>query len=392
MIQLFRPSYDVDACLQEIREVLESGWAGTGPKCAKFEKQWGEYVQNPYTHYVSSATAALHIAMRLCDLPAGSKVVTTPITFCSTNAVILYENHVPVFADVDEHTLSLCCDSVIKNVLKHNAGAVIWVHYSGYATPQFEDFMKWRNEVRPELHVIEDCAHAAGAYYDTSTCVDGYSVAEVKRMVGSRRDTFSCNSFQAVKNLNTADSGSIQVPNAEYLERVKKLAWLGIDKSTYTRTGSTMGNELYKWKYNIEELGWKYNGNDVMAAIALVQFKCLEPDNKKRQANYYDYTVAFEKFGMKLIYQADNSSHHLCVTLVKNREKAIGALKDKGYAPGVHYLPNYEFPIFEKFYEPGSCPTSERIAEQILTLPNHLLMGTEHIEEIAEIIFESQKE
>jgi len=387
MIQLFRPVYEVEECLAEIREVLESGWAGTGPKCAKFEKLWGEYIGNPNTHYVSSATAALHIAMRLCDLKPGSKVVTTPITFCSSNSIILYENHIPVFADIDPKTLCLSVDSVIESVVSNDADAVVWVHYSGYATPQFEEFMIWRNEVRPNLKVIEDCAHAAGAWY--REVLSGNKTQ--REMVGSRTDTFSCHSFQAVKNLNTADSGSIQVPE-EYLERVKKLAWLGIDKSTYTRTGSKMGNELYKWKYNIEELGWKYNGNDVMAAIALVQLKKLDSYNEKRSENYNTYVHEFEKFGMEMIYQGDNSSHHLCVTLVEKREEAMQALKEHGFAPGVHYLPNYEFPVFEKFYKKGSCPVAESLSGMILTLPNHLQVEQKHIEQISKIIFESQKE
>jgi dTDP-4-amino-4,6-dideoxygalactose transaminase len=331
----------------------------------------------------------LHIALRLCDLKPGSKVVSTPITFCSTNAVILYENHIPVFADVDRKTLSLSSDSVIKNVLEHDAGAVIWVHYSGYATKDFEDFVVWRNTVRPELKVIEDCAHAAGATYKSDMVLDGYSVLkdDVIRKVGSRNDTFSCNSFQAVKNLPTADSGTIQVPNEEYLDRAKKLSWLGIDKSTFNRTGSS-GNELYKWKYDIEELGWKYNGNDIMAAIAIVQLKRLDVDNNKRRDNYRRYRMNIPEL---LVYQGENSSHHLCVALVDDRERVMSDLKAAGYAPGVHYLPNYEFPVFSRYYKKGSCEVTENVASSIITLPNHLLIENSDVDKICEIVRDSQK-
>ena len=81
MLQLFRPKYEVEECVTEIRKILESGWTGTGPRCAELEKKWCEKTGAANSLYVSSATAALHIAVRLCDLPPGSKIATTGITF-----------------------------------------------------------------------------------------------------------------------------------------------------------------------------------------------------------------------------------------------------------------------------------------------------------------------
>lgn len=75
-------------------------------------------------------------------------------------------------------------------------------------------------------------------------------------------------SFQAVKNLPTADSGMICFKDGKLDEIVRKKTWLGIDKDTYART-QNMGN--YKWKYDVEYVGEKGHGNSVMAAIGLVQ-------------------------------------------------------------------------------------------------------------------------
>ena len=368
-MQLFRPTYEVEECIDAIRKVLSSGWTGPGPQSKQFEESWCQFTGAKHAHFLNSATAALHIAVRMLDLPKGSKILTTPLTFVSTNAVILYEGYEPVFVDVNEDDLSLDSDDFIKKALEHQAKAAIWVHYSGQVSPHFQRIMGANLQ---GLQIIEDCAHAGGAYY-----LDG-------SRVGSRSDTVSCFSFQAVKNLPTFDSGMICCPSQGLLERAKRLAWLGIDKDTYTRT-STDQNELYKWRYDVPELGWKYNGNDVAAAIANIQLKYLDRDNERRKAIYEIYKKNLQDHPeITLVSQDDHSSHHLVVVRVENRDRIISNLKTHGIAPGVHYLPNYEFPVFEQYYKQGSCPNVERLSCEILSLPNHLQLTESDIEKVCE--------
>lgn len=372
-MQLFKPVYRVEEILKDLRPVLESGWTGTGPKCKEFERVWNKYTGAKHSHFVNSATAALHIAMRICDLPEGSKVLTTPLTFVSTNAVILYEKHIPIFVDISDHDLSLDATDFINKKDYHDAKAGIWVHYGGHAG---DDFTAMMNSLdKNNFSLIEDCAHAAGGFY-----TDG-------KRIGSRNDTISCFSFQAVKNLPTFDSGLISVSDEKTLERVKKLAWLGIDKDTYSRTNE--GDEIYKWKYSVDELGWKYNGNDVAATVALTQLKYLDHDNAYRKQLYQWYTalLEYESFGrIKIVHSCYDSSHHLVVIRVKNRDEVLRKLKEKNIAPGVHYLPNYEFPVFSKYYEKGSCPNAEKISKEILSLPNHLGMTFDDVKRISEVV------
>ncbi len=364
-IQLFRPKYDVEACLAEIRKVLESGWTGQGPYCAAFEKEWCSYTGSAHAHFVSSATAALHIAVRLLDLPPGSLVATTPLTFVSSNAVILYENHVPIFCDCGPD-LSLSFDSVREAIEKKGAKAVMWVHYGGNVSNDFYalmDYVKGKN-----IPVIEDCAHASGARYADGT------------MVGSRKDSLSIFSFHSVKNLPIMDGGILCVPTAQMDERARKLSWLGIDKSTYARTEGS-GNELYKWSYNVSELGWKYNGNDIAAVIGLVQLRHLDYDNAYRYQIYEWY----QDFQVDVFKHNRGSSHHLLVAHSSVRDQLIAALKANGIAPGVHYLPNYLFPVFNKFsYE--LCKNVDRLSDEIISLPNHLELTREDVRRISGIV------
>ena len=95
-------------------------------------------------------------------------------------------------------------------------------------------------------------------------------------------------SFQAVKNLATADSGGmICFSDEKRDERARKLSWLGINKDTYSRT---TGQDVYKWMYDVEEIGFKYHGNSIMAAMGLVSLKYLDRDNSYRRqlAKWYE--------------------------------------------------------------------------------------------------------
>jgi dTDP-4-amino-4,6-dideoxygalactose transaminase len=373
-IQLFRPTYRVDECMEAIRGVLESGWTGTGPKCAEFESQWKKHIGCRNALFVSSATAALHIAVRLLDLPEGSKVATTPLTFVSTNAAILYEKLTPVFCDCGSD-LSLKADSVIDAIEKDRVRAVIWVHYGGSVSEEFYKLMDYVS-MHPEVKVIEDCAHASGAWYFHE---------KNRGFVGSRTDTYACFSFHSVKCLPIFDGGILCVPDDKHAERARRLSWLGIDKSTYARTEGS-GNELYKWSYDVPELGWKYNGNDIAASIGLVQLEVLNFDNAMREKNkkWYEEFLGRENFMM----HSCGSSHHLIVLLVNDREKVMSALKANGIAPGVHYLPNYRFPVFAGF-DHSRCVEVEKLSEKILSLPNHVAMERQTIDRICKIIKES---
>jgi dTDP-4-amino-4,6-dideoxygalactose transaminase len=132
-IQLFVPTFRIDETLEEIRICLEKGWTGLGFKTVEFEEAWKAYTGLPHAHFLNSATAALHLAVILLKEQGawqqGDEIITTPMTFVSTNHAILYEKLSPVFADVDE---SLCLDpaSVREHITK-NTRAVMFVGVGG---------------------------------------------------------------------------------------------------------------------------------------------------------------------------------------------------------------------------------------------------------------------
>ena len=130
---LFEPRFRVEETLSELRECLEKGWTGLGFKTLEFESAWREFCGLPYAHFVSSATAGLHLAVRILKerdgWQDGDEVISTPLTFVSTNHVLLHERLRPVFADVDEH-LCLSPES-IRERIGDRTRAVMFVGHGG---------------------------------------------------------------------------------------------------------------------------------------------------------------------------------------------------------------------------------------------------------------------
>ena len=132
-IQLFKPKFRTEECLEEIRECLDKGWTGLGFKTVQLEEEWKKYTGLQHAHYLCSATAGLDLAVNIFKEEFGweedDEIITTPLTFVSTNHAILYNNLKPVFADVDEY---LCLDpESIRSRITDKTKAVIFVGLGG---------------------------------------------------------------------------------------------------------------------------------------------------------------------------------------------------------------------------------------------------------------------
>jgi len=158
-IPVFKPSFGEEE-LQQVRESLESGWVGLGPKVAEFERRFAEFINVPYGIALDSCTAALMLAFRLADV-AGREVITTPMTFVSTNHAILYNQGIPVFCDIEPDTLNIDA-AKIEALVTPATRAIVAVHYGGHACDMDRILDIAR---RHKLLVIEDCAHATGGTY-----------------------------------------------------------------------------------------------------------------------------------------------------------------------------------------------------------------------------------
>lgn len=363
-IQLFTPSFRTDECLAEIKECLDKGWTGLGYKTVEIEEKWKEYTGLNNAHFLNSATAGLDLALEILKEENGwqdeDEIITTPLTFISTNHAILYNSLKPVFADIDEY---LCLDpKEVERKITNKTRAVMFVGLGGN-TGQYQQIVKICQ--KKGLALILDAAHMAGTRFNG-------------KIPGNDADVVVY-SFQAVKNLPTADSGMICFKNDKYDEIVRKKTWLGINKDTYSRTHS---KGAYKWMYDVEYVGYKFHGNSIMAGIALVQLKYLDQDNAYRRqvASWYD--EFFNNSSIKIVKVADGceSSRHLYQICVNNRDNLILALNKCGIFPGVHYRDNTDYKMYSDAQ--GTCPNAHKISQMIISLPMHLKLSRSDVEYI----------
>lgn len=376
-IQLFKPHVSSKA-VQAVGETLVSGWLGLGPRVAEFEKAFSKYVG--YDHSVAvglnSCTAALHLALICAGIGEGDEVITTPMTFVSTNHVILYVGAKPVFCDIG---LDMNMNAeLIEHKITGKTKAILCVHYSGnpcdletiYAIAEKHD-----------LAVIEDAAHACGAAYDDRK-IGGYS---------RYKKSAVCFSFHAVKNMPTGDGGMVVTPNSEWAERMRCLRWMGIDKDTITRTEEIKASKLsastYSWKYGVGELGFKYHMIDINAAMGIEHLKELDSTNQLRVniARRYGELLG-EVEGLELLPLNSRGQSSWCSfpVFVVRRDFLVSKLKENGVHPGVHYEPNYHFPMYHDYST--YCPVAEDLFEKVLLLPMHIGLTDEDVEYVCEIV------
>ena len=366
-INLFVPAYRIPECLAEIEKCLEIGWTGLGFKTIEFENEWKAYTGLPNVHYLNSATAGLHLAVKILKeyyrWNDGDEIISTPITFVSTNHAILHERLNVVFADVDE---SLCLDpGSVEERITQRTRAVMFVGMGGNIGSYYRLVEICRSR---GLKLILDAAHLAGTRY-------------LGAMPGGEADVVVY-SYQAVKNLPTGDSGAICFANPELARIARRQSWLGIDKDTFTRSDRT---GAYDWKYNVLDLGHKYHGNSIMAAIAIVQLRYLDGDNSYRRqiAAWYDELFAgHEQIAPIPSVAGCESSRHLYQIAIDNRDETISTLNRSEIYPGVHYIDNTSYDLYR--FARGTCPRAHRMSNRILSLPCHIRLTQQDVIKVAE--------
>ena len=370
-IQVLKPKFHIEECLEQVRECLEKGWTGSGFKTAELETKWKEYTGHKNACFLNSNTSGLHLAVNILKRHGGwqdgDEIISTPITFVATNHAILYENLKPVFADVDEY---LCLDPVdVEKKITAKTRAIAFVGYGG-RVGQLEKILEICKKYN--LRLILDAAHMAGT-----------------RAKGTFPGTWegvdvTVYSFQAVKNLPTGDSGMVCFADEALDKECRMVSWMGINKDTYARTSS---EGTYKWNYGVDYVGFKYNGNAIMAGIALAQLPYLDEENARRREICGMYDKAFENNPNIRIIRApyaEECSYHIYEIVVPDREALLTELAKHDIYGGVHYRDNTEFSMYT--YAQGTCPVAHEVTQHIITMPLHMYLTDEDVTRIADIV------
>lgn len=373
-LHVLRPYYDKAKILKEIEATLESGWTGDGGKTVEFENKWGELTGWEHNSYVNSCTAALHLAILAIrdSCPTKTEVIVPDITFVSTAAVVKQTGLDLVLCDVNE---SLILD--IEKLEKAITAKTLAIFYVGIGgnTKGLKDIE--RLCVERGIKLIIDAAHMGGTSLE-----NGMKLSTVNA-------EFCCYSFQAVKNLGIADSGMISFNQDYYKNIVKRYRWMGISQTTYERTVGDEKQKTYKWEYEIDRLGYKYNGNALMAACCLGILEDLEKNNEYRRKIRSWYQTNLRQIeGIEFIHHEneDYTSAHLAQVIMKSvdsssqRNKIISALNEREIYPGVHYRPLSMSSYYKQKHE--YCKNSIKYSERLISLPCHLGITEEDVKRI----------
>ena len=424
---------DIDETeLEEVKQVLRSGWLTTGAKTVEFEKEFSSYLGAKHAIALNSCTAAMHLSLEAVKLQPGDFVLTSPYTFAATAEVIRYFNAVPVFVDVERETLNMDPEKLTETIqdLKQAIGgstprtpavkkaltqsaretlrsavvrAVMPVHIAGH--PCQVDRI-YEIAAQHGMAVIEDAAHSLPARYK------GHLIgAPVNDKFGSKIPAnkkappfISCFSFYATKTLTTGEGGMIVTEDDDLAERCRIMSLHGISKDAwkrYTSEGS--------WYYEIIAPGFKYNMTDVASAIGIAQFRKLEKmwTRRKEIAQMYDGAFSnLSEFEIPTVRKDVDHSWHLYVLRLNAdqmkqpsnsktgiRGEFIQDLKRRNIGTSVHFIPLHLHPYYRDLYGyvPEDFPVAVRQFERAISLPIYSRMTDVDVEDVITAVKESLK-
>ena len=345
--------------IDEVVATMNSGWLGTGPRVAGFEKAFADYkgLSSGHAAALNSCTAALHVSMIAAGLEPGDEVITTPLTFCATVNAIIHAGATPVLADVDPVTMNID-PACIEARITERTRAILPVHFAGRPC-DMNAIMNIAN--RHGLKVIEDCAHAIESEYHG-------------QKTGTFGD-FGCFSFYVTKNVATGEGGMVLARNEQDINRVKVLALHGMSKDAWHR----FGDAGYK-HYQVVECGFKYNMMDIQAAIGIHQLARVESNWIRRHEIWNSYQNAFADLPVTRPADPEKDTrhaHHLYTLLLDeaqtgiNRDAFLDAMTEQRIGVGVHYLSIPEHPYYQQRFgwRPEDYPNAMRVGRQTVSLP-----------------------
>ncbi|MEU9510992.1 DegT/DnrJ/EryC1/StrS family aminotransferase [Micromonospora sp. NPDC048170] len=356
MINVFQPSLGAEE-LDAVRAVFDSNWLGHGPRTREFEQEFAAHagLVPERTIFINSATSGLFLAVELLGLGPGDEVVLPSISFVGAANAIASAGARPVFCDVDPRTLNPSVADV-ERALTATTKAVILLHYGGVPGEVAEIAELCR---RRGVALVEDAACAVASTVDGRPC-------------GSFGD-IAMWSFDAMKILVTGDGGMLHVRDAELARRAHRLAYHGLEHASgFSAAGKGVPHRW--WELNVRDFGRRVVGNDLTAAIGLVQLRRLPGFVARRReiAAAYDRLLA-DVEGVRLpppLPAGQRGSHYFYWVQLDPaiRDQVAADLLDVGIYTTFRYAPLHKVPA----YGAGRhLPGADEAARTTLLLPIH---------------------
>ena len=355
---------------REVQAVIRSGAYINGPVVQRFRENLGKYLNASHVISCGNGTDALQIALMALGLKPGDEVITSSFTFVATAEVIALLGLKPVFVDVDAATFNLNA-ALIEEAITEKTKAIIPVHLFGQPV-DMASIMKIAE--KHQLYVIEDNAQAIGSDYISE---DG--TVTKAGTIGHLGTT----SFYPSKNLGAyGDGGAIFTQDDALADKL----W-------------TICNHGSHRRYYHDEIGVNSRLDAIQAAILDIKLKHLDDYNNARRKAAATYNELFQQLEEEIIipHEASYSRHvyHQYTIRVKDGRKkrdAIKAYMDTQKIPAMIYYPvplHLQAAYKGYGYKEGNLPVTEKLSEEVLSLPMHSELTTEQIIKVADKIKEA---
>lgn len=363
-IPVFAPYIGVDT-LKHLTDSLDVGWLGMGATTKEFEERIQAFLETDRTVVATNTgTSALHIALIAAGVKDGDEVIVPSFDYVADHQAILLAGGVPVMCDIRDDDLGIDTEKA-EALITDRTRAIIPLHFAGlpcnlkavYALAE-----------KYGLRVVEDAMHAFG------TRIDG-------ERIGSFGDicTFS---FDPVKIITSIDGGCVVLNNPEEAEHLRRMRFLGVDKETTLRYKNKRS-----WDYDVLCDGFRYHMTNVMASVGVSQIKRAEEFIGSRQKVCQAYNEAFSPFPDARIPKTDfvDISPFIYSLRVLNgrRGELIAHLDERGIDVGIHFIPVHKHTHFES-YRCGNMSVTDKVVEEVLTLPLHSLMSQGDIDRVVD--------
>lgn len=376
--------------IDNVVEVLKSGWITTGPKTKEFEKELSEFNDTSKTICLNSQTACAETALRILGIGKGDEVITSAYTYTASASIIDHVEAKIIMIDTQKDNLEMDYDALEK-AITNKTKAIIPIDIAGIPcdydkifdiVERKKELFNPNNELQEKIGrvaIIADTAHSLGAEYKG-------------KKTGSIAD-FSAFSFHAVKNLTTAEGGALTwnsikgYSDEDIYKKGQLISLHGQTKDALSKIG------LGTWEYDIVEPLYKLNMTDIMAGIGLAQLERYPDLLLRRKEIISMYDKAFKNLGIKTLnHYSENhtSSGHLYITRIpgitsEERNDIIIEMAESGIACNVHYKP---LPLLTAYKNLGfnikDYPNAYNNYVNEITLPLHTLLTNEEVEYVIE--------
>ncbi|MBR1967476.1 MAG: DegT/DnrJ/EryC1/StrS family aminotransferase [Lentisphaeria bacterium] len=339
---------------QRLKNILDCGWYLQGKENDTFCQNFAKYCGTKYALGVANGLDAINLIIKGYGFGAGDEIIVPANTFIATILAVSENGCTPVLVEPDINTYCIDPD-LIEEKITSKTKAIIVVHLYGQAV-QMEKI--WNLAKKYNLKVIEDAAQAHGAYYQN-------------RRTGNLGDAAAF-SFYPGKNLGAmGDAGGITTNDPELYEKVKAIANYGSD-----------------YKYHHIYKGTNSRLDEFQAAILDVKLKYLDDDNARRReiAKYYRENIKNPKITLPQVYDENAHVWHVFVVRCDNRESLQKHLETNGIQTNIHYPTAPHRQGAYKELESMNLPITEKIHNEVLSLPISPVMTCEEIKKIVEVI------